>query len=149
MRPTVASMTHSILDHHRRMHEAIVALESTVGTTRRPEVARGVVAACVVALRHELARHFASEEDAGLFDQIARNAPETAKACVRLQAQHAAILAELDHLRDVLPPTGAPAREAESWAAAVRALLAEIKGHELGENELLLAALDSTGGAPD
>ncbi len=83
MRPTVASMTHSILDHHRRMHEAIVALESTVGTTRRPEVPRGVVAACVVALRHELARHFASEEDAGLFDQIERSAPETAQAGAR------------------------------------------------------------------
>jgi iron-sulfur cluster repair protein YtfE (RIC family) len=149
MRPTVASMTHSILDHHRRMHEAIVALESTVRTTKRVEVPRGVVAACVVALRHELARHFASEEDAGLFDQIERNAPETAEACVRLQAQHAAILAELDRLRDSLPPTGTPPSEAESWAAAVRALLAEVKAHELGENALLLAALDRSGGAPD
>jgi iron-sulfur cluster repair protein YtfE (RIC family) len=149
MRPTVASMTHSILDHHRRMNESIVALESTVRTTDRVEAPRGVVTACVVALRHELARHFASEEDAGLFDQIERNAPETAEACVRLQAQHAAILAELDHLRDSLPPTGTPPREAESWAAAVRALVAEVRAHERREDELLLAALDRSDGAPD
>ncbi len=124
MRPTLASMTHSILDHHRRMHEAIVSLESIVDPGDEIGVRRGVAAACVVALRHELAGHFASEEEDGLFEQIERNAPETAQACLRLRAQHSAILQELDRLRDRLPPAEARAAEREAWASSVRALLA-------------------------
>lgn len=149
MRPTLASMTHSILDHHRRMHEAIVSLESTVGPGNEIGVSRGVAAACVVALRHELAGHFASEEEDGLFEQIERNAPETAQTCLRLRAQHSAILQELDRLRDSLPTAGATTGERESWASSVRALLAEVESHERREDELLLAALDRSGGAPD
>jgi iron-sulfur cluster repair protein YtfE (RIC family) len=149
MRPTLASMAHSILDHHRRMHEAIVALESTVDTADEIATPRGVAAACVVVLRHELASHFASEEEGGLFEQIERNAPETAVTCERLRAQHAAILADLDRLRDTLPPSGEPIAKTGSWAEAVRALLAAVEDHEHREDDLLIAALDSSGAAPD
>jgi hypothetical protein len=149
MRPTLASMTHSILDHHRRMHEAIIALESTVRTANRVAAPRGVLAACVVALRHELAHHFAAEEEGGLFEQIERSAPETAAACARLRVQHAAILAELDGLRDGLPPAGSPTAEGETWYAAARAVLLEVKAHERREDELLLAALERTGSVSD
>jgi hypothetical protein len=149
MRPHLASLTHSILDDHRHMHDAVVALESIVSTASDVARRRGVVAALVVGLRHELARHFGAEEEGGLFEQIETDAPEAAAACARLRAQHAAILDELDRLRDSLPEARAPRADAEDWAASARGLLALVRDHERREDELLLDTLERTGGAPD
>jgi Hemerythrin HHE cation binding domain len=149
MRSHLASLTHSVLDDHRHMHDAIGALESTVRTASGVACRRGVVAALVVGLRHELARHFAAEEEGGLFEHIEMDAPEAAAACARLRAQHATILGELDRLRDSLPEARAPRADAEDWAASARGLLALVREHERREDELLLAALEGTGGAPD
>jgi hypothetical protein len=149
MRPTLASMTHTILDHHRRMRQSLVSLESIVPRSGGVQAPRGVAVACVVALRHELAWHFASEEEGGLFEQIASNAPETGLACQRLRAQHDMILSELDRLRDGVPPAGSSPADWEDWAAAVRGVVVLVKEHERREDELLLSALETKGGAPD
>jgi len=50
-----------VLDDHRRMRDAIIALESAVRTGGDVGRRRGVVAALVVAFGHELARHLAPE----------------------------------------------------------------------------------------
>ena len=150
MRPTLASMTHSVLEDHRRMNQSIAALESAIRTEATLAGApRGELAALVAELRRRLGRHFAAEEQQGLFEQIGRSAPESADACTRLRKQHAAILAALDQGRDTLPPAHAARAALERWAASVRAVLAEVRAHEEHEDELLLAALEGGKGAPE
>jgi iron-sulfur cluster repair protein YtfE (RIC family) len=149
MRPCPASLTHSVLDDHRRMRDAIIALEAIVRTGSDVGRRRGVVAALVVAFGHELARHFVAEEEGGLFEQLEREAPETAAACARLRAQHVAILEELDRLRESLPPARAPRTDKESWTAAVRGLVALVREHERCEDELLLDTVERAVAATD
>jgi hemerythrin HHE cation binding domain-containing protein len=150
MGPTLASLTHSVLEDHRRMNESIAALESIVRTARTLAGApRGRVAGLVTDLRRRIGRHFAAEEEGGLFEQIERSAPDAAEHCARLRAQHAAILTALDRSRTELPPQPAASAALESWAASLRAVLAEVKAHEEREDALLLTALDGGRGAPD
>lgn len=150
MDPNLASFTHSVLEDHRRMNESIAALESIVRTARTLAGApRGRVAGLVTDLRRRIGRHFAAEEEGGLFEQIERNAPEAAESCARLRAQHAAILTALDRSLTELPPQRASSATLESWAASARAVLVEVKSHEELEDALLLAALEGGRGAPD
>ena len=150
MGSTLASLTHSVLEDHRRMNESIAALESIVRTGRTLAGApRGEVAALVTDLRRRLGRHFAAEEEGGLFQQIERSVPDAAASCARLRAQHAAILTALDRSRSALPPQPAASTALESWAASLRAVVAEVKDHEEREDALLLAALEGGRGASD
>jgi hypothetical protein len=145
----LASITHEILEDHRRLRRVLTALDAEI---RRPEgivEKRGVVAGRIVDLRHQLADHFAAEEKGGFFEGIQQAAPESADACVRLRRQHVAILAGLDRARDELPPASADAATIESWVASVQAVLAEVSSHEEREATLLFAALEGAGGAPD
>ena len=150
MGPTLESLTHSVLEDHRRMNQTIVALESIVRTARTlADAPRGRVAGLVADLRRRTSRHFAGEEEGGLFEQIEHSAPDAAASCARLRAQHAAILAALDRSRSELPQRPATSAALERWAASVRGVLAELKDHEEREDALLLAALDGGRGAPD
>jgi hypothetical protein len=150
MAPTLPSLTHSVLEDHRRMHKSIETLRSVVRTGRTLAGApRGEVAALVMDLRRRLGHHFAAEEEGGLFEQIERSTPGSAESCARLRAQHAAILNGLDRTRNALPAQPATSAALESWAASMRAVLAEVKDHEEREDALLLAGLEAVGGAPD
>ncbi len=149
MTATLTSITHSVLEGHRHLQRAVTALGELVGDAGRFAAKRGIFAARVVDLRHQLARHFTGEEQDGLFEQIQRFAPETADACARLRAQHATILAGLDRARDELPPASAGPAVIEKWVGSVRAVLAEVKAHEEHEDTMLLAALEGGSGVPD
>jgi hypothetical protein len=149
MNATLTSMTHAVLEEHRELQRAVMALDAAVRSPEGFADRRGVVAARLVDLRQRLARHFAAEEKGGLFEQIQRAAPETAEACGRLRRQHVTILAGLDRARDELPLASAATTQLESWEASVRAVLAEVGTHEEREDVLLLAALEGAGAAPD
>lgn len=146
---TLASITHAVLEEHRQLQRAVTALGVVIRSPEEFASRRGVIAAHIVDLRHQLARHFATEEKEGFFEQIQRAAPESADACARLRRQHVTILAGLDRARDELPPASAGTSAIESWAAAVRAVLADLADHEESEDTLLLRALEGNGGAPD
>jgi hypothetical protein len=149
MTTRLASITHEILEDHRRLRRALTALDAAI---RRPEglaEKRGVVAGRVVELRHRLADHFAAEEKGGFFERIQQAVPESAAACAELRRQHVAILTGLDRARDELPPASAEVATIESWVASVQAVLAEVGSHEERETTLLFAALEGAGGAPE
>jgi hypothetical protein len=149
MRQALTSITHSVLDDHRRMRSAITALEALVRSGESVTSQRGVVLARVEDLRQQLERHFSAEEAGGLFEQIEQSAPDTSDACGRLRRQHATILTALRRSRDELPLASARHAKLSSWAASVRDVLAELKAHEEREDQLLLAALEGGRGAPD
>jgi hypothetical protein len=146
---TLASITHTVLEEHRELQRAVTALGLVIRSPEEFAARRGVIAARIVDLRHQLARHFAAEEKGGFFEEIQRAAPESADACARLRQQHVAILAGLDRGRDELPPASSEASAIESWAATIRAVLAEVGLHEEREDTLLYRALEGGGGAPD
>jgi iron-sulfur cluster repair protein YtfE (RIC family) len=96
-------------------------------------------------LYERLADHFETEEQGGLFEQILELAPEQAHECEKLCSEHQGLLRRVDVLRTA----DAEARADPGWAASVRAMLAELSGHESRENELLSRVLDGSVEAQD
>jgi hypothetical protein len=149
MAAKLASITHDILEDHRRLQRSVTDLGAAIQSTRGLSARRGELAGRIVALRHQLSEHFAAEERGGFFERIQQAAPESADACARLRQQHVAILSGLDRARDALPPSAASEATLESWTASLRAVLEQVSLHEEREAKLLYAAFEGAGGAPD
>jgi hypothetical protein len=96
------------------------------------------VAARLDSLRGPLGAHFEEEERGRLFEEIEERAPEQALLCARLRAEHGGLLLRLDSLRTASPES----RRTPAWSHDVRALLADLAGHEETETELLTRTLD-------
>jgi hypothetical protein len=145
----LASITHDVLEDHRRLQRAVTALGTAIQGLEGYARKRGELAGRIVALRHQLADHFAAEEKGGFFERIQQAAPGSAETCARLRQQHVAILSGLDRARDALPPSAASPATLESWTGSIRAVLEQVGLHEEREAKLLYAALEGAGGAPD
>jgi len=130
-------------DDHRRLRILVDEIDAALAG-RGPRRAHGpdVAAARLALLRGLLRAHFDEEERAGLFDQIVEIAPDQARACSLLRAEHGSLLARLDELR----AAGPEARRYATWTSGVRALLDTLSAHEARESEILTRVLD--GGAP-
>ena len=148
MAAELASMTHDVLEDHRRLQRSATALGAAVQSPAGLAARRGELAGRIVALRHQLADHFAAEERGGLFERIQQADPEKADACARLRKQHVAILSGFDRALDALPPAAASEAMLQTWAASVRTVLEEVGRHEEREAMLLYAALEGAGGSP-
>jgi hypothetical protein len=134
----------NVFDEHRTLRSLLAQVESAFARAA-PHAGSGpdVVAARLDTLRGPLGAHFDEEERARLFEEIEERAPDQAPACARLRGEHAALLRRLDSLRTASPVD----RRGEAWARGVRALLADLRGHEARETDLLTRTLDgSTGG---
>jgi hypothetical protein len=149
MAATLASMTHDTLEDHCRLQRSATALGAAIQSPAGLAARRGELAGRIVALRHQLADHFADEERGGLFERIQQADPASADACARLRQQHVAILSGLDRALDALPPAAAGEATLERWTATIRVVLEQVSLHEEREAKLLYAALDGAGGAPD
>jgi hypothetical protein len=103
------------------------------------------VAAGLDTLRGPLGAHFDDEERAHLYEEIEELAPEQANVCARLKGEHEALIRRLDSLRGASPEE----RRGPTWAREVRALLADVAGHEERETDLLTRTLDGSTSAGD
>ena len=130
---------HTAAGEHRRLRELLGQVEDAFGRPS-PRAGRGpdVVAARLDSLRGALGAHFEEEERGRLFEEIEERAPEQAPLCARLRAEHAGLLRRLDSLRTASPES----RRRPAWGHDVRALLAELAGHEETETELLTRTLE-------
>jgi len=129
------------LEEHRALRRLLAEIDEGVS---RPDAAadEGLVS-LLQRLHHQLAAHFAFEEQSGLFDQIQELSPEQAHECARLCDEHGSFLERLEGLRD------AEARSGAGWAAEVQGLLRDLERHETQENEILNWVLDDSAEAQD
>lgn len=100
-------------------------------------------------LRPGLEEHFASEQDAGLFEEIEREMPGMADVSRRLLKEHQEFIERLDdlvHAIAVLPPFDVPF---QSVLTRARSFTRDLALHESRENEILLQALEGGPGALD
>lgn len=131
---------------HRRLRELLAQVEDAFERpSPRAGIGPDVVAARLDALRGPLGAHFEEEERGHLFEEIEERSPEQAPLCARLRAEHASILLRLDALRTASPE----GRRGPAWGQDVRALLADLVGHEQIETELLTRTLDGSIAAGD
>ena len=144
--PVVPRAARTVFDEHRTLRSLLAQVESAFARSA-PHAGSGpdVVAARLDTLRGPLGAHFDEEERARLFEEIEERAPDQAPACARLRGEHAGLLRRLDSLRAATPVD----RRGEAWAREVRALVADIRGHEARETELLTRTLDGSDGAGD
>jgi Hemerythrin HHE cation binding domain len=140
----VPRAAHTVAEEHRRLRALLAQVERAFGRSA-PRAASGpdVVAAALDTLRGPLGAHFDEEERAHLFEEIEELAPEQAHVCARLKGEHEELIRRLDSLRASSPE----ARRSPTWARDVRALLADVAGHEERETDLLTRALDGVGAA--
>jgi hemerythrin-like domain-containing protein len=145
--PSVARAARTAVAEHRNLNRLVTQVEAAFTRPGSPHAGSGpdVVAARLDALRGPLRAHFDEEERAGLFEQIERDAPEHASACMRLREEHETILRRLDTLR----AASAVERRRHLWIHEVRRLLDEVHGHESRETDLLNRTLDGSTAAGD
>jgi hypothetical protein len=129
----------NVFDEHRTLRSLLAQVESAFNRSA-PHAGSGpdVVAARLDTLRGPLLAHFEEEERARLFEEIEERSPEQATTCARLRTEHAALLRRLDSLRTA----GLEDRRREGWGREVRAFLADLRGHEARETDLLTRTLD-------
>ena len=144
--PAVPRAARSVFDEHRTLRSLLAQVESAFARSA-PHAGSGpdVVAARLDTLRGPLGAHFDEEERARLFEEIEERAPEQAAACARLRGEHGALLCRLDLLRSASPVD----RRREAWGREVRAFLADLRGHEARETDLLTRTLDRSEGVGD
>jgi hypothetical protein len=146
VRTAVRTAAGTAAGEHRRLRELLAQVEDAFA---RPSPRAGsgpdVVAARLDSLRGPLGAHFEEEERGRLFEEIEERAPEQAPLCGRLRAEHAGLLRRLDSLRTASPES----RRRPEWGHDVRALLADLAGHEETETELLTRTLDGSIAAAD
>jgi len=144
--PVATRAARTAASEHRRLRELLAQVEDAF---ERPSPCAGigpdVVAARLDALRGPLRAHFEEEERGHLFEEIEERSPEQAPLCARLRAEHASILRRLDALGTATPE----GRRGPAWGRDVRALLADLAGHEESETELLTRTLDGSIAAVD
>jgi len=142
----VPRAAHTAAEEHRRLRALLAQVEGAFGRTA-PRALTGpdVVAAGLDTLRGPLGAHFEEEERARLYEEIEELAPEQAHVCARLRGEHEGLIRRLDTLRTASPE----ARRGPTWAREVRALLADVAGHEERETDLLTRALDGSTAAAD
>lgn len=144
--PSVSRAARAAVDEQVRLRQLLNQVEAALRPTLpRTNAGPDVVAARLDFLRGPLGAHFEEEERAGLFEQIEEQSPEHAPACVRLRAEHGALIRRLDALRAASPLE----RRRSAWGTGVRALLDELSTHESCEAELLSRALDAATPAAD
>ena len=144
MAPELASMAHDVLEDHLRLRRSATALGTAIQSPTGLSTRRGELAGRIVALRHQLADHFAAEERGGLFERIQQADPGSADACARLRQQHVAILSGLDRALEALPPAAAGEATLQTWTASIRVVLEQVSLHE--EREAKLAACSNDPG---
>ena len=133
-------------DEHLTLRSLLTQVESAFSRSApRAGCGPDVVAARLDTLRGPLGAHFDEEERARLFEEIEERAPDQATACARLRGEHAALLYRLDSLRRA----SLEERRGETWGREVRSFLADLRGHEARETELLTRTLDGSIGAGD
>jgi hypothetical protein len=144
--PVVPRAARTVFDEHRTLRSLLSQVESAFARSA-PHAGSGpdVVAARLDTLRGPLGAHFDEEERARLFEQIEERAPDQATACARLRGEHSALLRRLDRLRSANPVD----RRGEGWGREVRAFLADLRGHEARETDLLTRTLDGSEGVGD
>jgi len=144
--PVLPRVARNVVAEHRALRNLLAEVEEAFARPL-PHAASGpdVVAARLDTLRGPLGAHFDEEERARLFEQIEERAPDQATACARLRGEHSALLHRLDRLRSANPVD----RRGEAWGREVRAFLADLRGHEARETDLLTRTLDGSEGVGD
>lgn len=104
---------------------------------------RADLKARVSELRGELLVHFAHEDQGGVFDDLAMQAPHRCGKLGRLSQEHADIVAQIDEfLADSATQGG------ERLAAQAQLIVAKLRRHEAEETELILSIVyDDLGAA--
>lgn len=146
--PTTLTPTSTLLDEHRALRATVAGILRDLGQLPRSGAAADWwedISYRLRLLRVQLHGHFAAEESAGLLERIQQQAPEHSASCERLFREHTSLLARLDELAG----EASLHVDAVRWADSMKALLADLAGHEEREDDLLMRALDSTPGAPD
>jgi hypothetical protein len=126
-------------EDHRALRELTQRLERGTDSEGWPVLLR--------ELEQRLATHFEYEErDDGLFDVIARIAPERDIVLDELRKAHGTLLASVRELREQADALQAGSRDLRSGTGE---LLARLHEHEAAEEELLVEALEHDVAAVD
>ena len=118
-----------------RISKAVARFEAKSTSDRR----RRKTLAELAALRQKLERHFAREEDDGLFDVLADMMPDAAWALERLRIEHGEIRGHLDAIARTLE---AGVFDVERLTAEIEELVDLLYAHETMEEQLTSRALD-------
>ena len=122
---------HNTTPDHATLHDTFAALRDVRG---------GSLAELIEKLQVALPLHFASEEKpGGLFDCIRMEAPRFAVQADLLKAQHAQLLAQLNHAEESL----------STCLAQLTALSELLTTHEAAENRLFVETLSEDLGQGD
>jgi hypothetical protein len=135
MKRKTGSATEEIIEAHASLNEDLKRLEEAALPAAGRE--RWELAAQLRATRADLVEHFRLEEHGGYMDSVRQREPRLERTVEELAAEHRQLLQALDRLLD---QAGAPAGDAGTFGAEVRAWVASVRRHEGREINLVQEA---------
>lgn len=138
-------------DEHRECMKLVADLENCLDRRQEPaDEWLATVQDCLTQLRASLKQHFVGEVEGWLYREMPLRRPRFAATLERLEAEHPAILQELERMAAKAAALSDPERhQLRELAGHLQLFMARLRRHEAEENEILVSAVVEDTGQGD